>query len=167
MSESPRHGDVEGALPPVKRRRKLINTRLQLRLVLVFVGLAAVASLFQVFMVNRSILDMSKGLGAEREAFLGELPGVLSANLLLSLGVLVPVMLAVGILVTFRIAGPLYRMELHLKKLVRGQNPGPCSLREGDELQEFCSLLNRAVDVVREDATRSQPSASEVYDRAA
>ena len=62
--------------------------------------------------------------------------------------VLLPLTFVVGILTTFRIAGPLYRMELHLKKIINGEATGPCTIRKGDKLQDFVNLLNEAVGVL-------------------
>jgi signal transduction histidine kinase len=64
-------------------------------------------------------------------------------------GVLLPVTLLVAILVTHRWCGPLYRMQTYLREVVNGENPQDCRLRTGDELVEFCALLNRATRPAR------------------
>jgi hypothetical protein len=55
----------------------------------------------------------------------------------------------IGVLTTFRIAGPLSRLETHLRSIVQGEEPGPLRLRGGDELQGVAELLNRALEVTR------------------
>ena len=131
------------------RKKKLIKTALQLKLIGTFMALACVASLFQVFLLNRSLLRLARDLPSElkggEQALLNQLPGVLTTNLLMSLGVLVPLMLLIGIAVTHRIAGPLYNFENHLNAIARGEDRGRCSIRKGDELQELCSSINDAV----------------------
>ena len=57
--------------------------------------------------------------------------------------------IAVGILVTFRVAGPVYRFEQHLGSLARGEDPGTCRIRKGDELQDLCASINAAVETLR------------------
>lgn len=54
-------------------------------------------------------------------------------------------MIGVGILVTFRIAGPLYRFETHLNQIAAGEDPGECYIRKSDELHSMCAAINAAV----------------------
>jgi hypothetical protein len=131
------------------RRRKLIKTSLQLRLTTVFVGVSFVAALFQVILMNRAILALSRKMPADGDLLLAQLPALLGQNLLLTVVVLVPIMLAVGILATHRIAGPVYRFETYLGQVARGEDVGPCRLRKGDELQELCQRINEAVTALR------------------
>ena len=69
--------------------------------------------------------------------------------LAVSFGMLLPLTIAIGILVTFRIAGPLYRFERFLELVIRGEQVGPCKLRNGDELQDLCDLINEATRPLR------------------
>ena len=72
------------------------------------------------------------------------LPDLMLEVLLFSFGILMPVTVAVGVLVTFRIAGPVYRFEQYLESIARGEEVGPCKLRKGDELTELCDRINQA-----------------------
>ena len=63
---------------------------------------------------------------------------------------LVPVTLIVGITTTFKVAGPLHRLEQHCRAIIRGEDPGICKLRKGDEMQDLCDLFNQAIDKLRE-----------------
>jgi hypothetical protein len=65
------------------------------------------------------------------------------------------VTLVVGILATFLVAGPLYRFEQFLRASLNGENPPDCRLRKGDELSEFCGLLNDATRHLRTGKDRS------------
>ena len=80
--------------------------------------------------------------------------------LLVSFGMLLPLTIAVGILVTFRIAGPVYRFEKYLKQVIDGEEVGPCRIRDGDEFQELCELINQATAPLRE-ARTSEPKKTE------
>jgi hypothetical protein len=59
----------------------------------------------------------------------------------------------VGVLTTFRVAGPLYRIEMFLKQVARGEKPADCRLRKGDELVEFCEVVNLATAPLRRTET--------------
>lgn len=137
------------------RTRKLIKTSLQLRLTLVFTGLGVIAALFQLILLNRSLARLAERLPVDGDVLLVALPQTLAQNLVLTLLVLLPVLVGVGVLVTHRIAGPVYRFEQWLGELERGRDPGPCALRDGDELQELCAKLNAAVSALREQARPS------------
>lgn len=70
-----------------------------------------------------------------------------------SLGVSFAVVGAACVLATLaatqRFAGPLRRFELYFERLARGEDPGPCRLRDGDRAQELCVLVNRVTEPLR------------------
>lgn len=45
--------------------------------------------------------------------------------------------------------GPLYRIRGFLEAVVAGRHPEPCKLRQGDDLQDVCALLNQATEPLR------------------
>lgn|GEM_PF-626879 len=139
-----------------KRTKRLINSGLQLKLILTFVGLACVASLFEVILLNRAVTFVAAQMPRDGGILLAELPGVLRTSVLLCLGVLVPVTIGVGLVLTHRIAGPIYRFETYLRSIVAGEHIGRCKVREGDELQDFCELLNEAVSTLRTEAREAR-----------
>ena len=63
---------------------------------------------------------------------------------------LLPATFAVGLLVTHRLIGPIYRFEKYLAQVIAGETREPCRIRKGDELVELCDLINRATEPVRE-----------------
>jgi hypothetical protein len=133
-----------------RRRIKLIKPRLQLKLVGVFVGLSALGFLLQSLHVGLRLSELAASIpegGAYLMAVMPELPVEI---LLVSFGMLLPLTIAVGILVTFRIAGPIYRFESYIKSVLRGEEVGPCRIRKGDEFQELCELLNQVTAALRE-----------------
>ena len=125
-----------------RRSKKLILPSLQLRLVLVFLGTACVSVLAQAITLNRSLQHLFTKLPGQEALLLEEWPALLRSNLLWTFALLVPLMFAIGIMVTFRIAGPLHRFETYLRQLAAGQNPGACRIREKDHLHDLCDLLN-------------------------
>src|SRR5690606_22624222 len=78
--------------------------------------------------------------------------------LVISLGVLLPLCFFVGVLVTFRVAGPLYRFEKHLEAIARGDDPGPCRIRKGDDLQDFCAPFTAALERMRARGAFREPA---------
>lgn len=135
-----------------KRRSNLPKSRVQLKIVLVFLGIGLVSLvgqyIFSLYAV-RDLLGPYPRFGPELDQ---ELTGTLFKQLLVSVCLLIPLTLSLGILVTFRIAGPLKRMEDYLHSIARGDDYGPCRIRDGDELGEMCEAINQAVSRMRADA---------------
>ena len=147
------------------RIKKLVNSALQLKMISAFLFLSCISALFQVVLLNRSIMSLSSLMESDGDILLAELPSLLFSNLVLTLGVLLPMMLLVGILITHRIAGPIYRFERHFESIARGDEPGVCRIREGDELHELCELINEAVETLKEQREAEETIETQEIDR--
>ena len=134
----------------IKRRSKLPNPRLQFRILGPLVGMFVLVLLLQALVLAAELTTFANQLPSDGPEVLEQTPGLLLRCVLISLCVLLPVVLLVGVHVTFRIAGPLYRFERHLTSIAEGEWPKPCRIRNGDRLQNFCRLLNEALEGARE-----------------
>ncbi len=143
---------------PNRRLLRVVKPRLQTRIIFTFLGISVLAMVLQCLVFANTVADTALSLAPQDAEFLmGELGPRLVLVMLISFGLLLPVTLLVGILVTQRFAGPLYRFEQYLKQVIAGEAKGECRLRKGDELQTLCDLINKATASVR---TRSVASAS-------
>lgn len=142
------------------RRKKLIKPGLQGRLVGVFLGLFALSLFLQATLFMVRLTELADSLPEDGDRVLALAPGMVGEIFLLSTLVLLPVIAAAGVLMTFRIAGPTYRFERFLEQVVRGEQIGPCKIREGDELQELCELINQATAPVRRRTAGPAPESS-------
>lgn len=70
-----------------------------------------------------------------------------------------------GIIVTHRVAGPLFVMNRYLKALGEGQIPTTRPLRKKDELQEFYSNLLVVIESLRRQATADAKDLGTVVER--
>ena len=128
-----------------KRIQKLNKAGLQVKLILAFLLVASVSALFQVYLLNRFALVVSRKLPTDGDRMLSQLPEMLTTSLTLTFAVLVPGTFLVGLLITHRIAGPIHALERYIERHLAGEKQGPCTLRKGDELQELCELVNHAL----------------------
>ena len=135
---------------PEQRRDRLVRPRLQLRLILAFLAVATTALLLQFALFSSVLTTAAADLPQDGQILIERTTGISLTILLVSLGVLLPLCFFVGILVTFRVAGPLYRFEKHLEAIARGEDPGPCRIRKGDDLQDFCATFNAALTRMRD-----------------
>ena len=81
-----------------------------------------------------------------------QLPSLLGSIALTAFLILLPATSVFGILITFRTAGPIHRFKQHLASVARGEQPGPCRIRKGDELQDLCDAINEALAQARREA---------------
>ena len=65
----------------------------------------------------------------------------------------IPLLFVIGaffVIFIHRIAGPLYRLEQTLDRLIAGENVEMVSLRRDDELGELASRVNHLISMIRE-----------------
>jgi hypothetical protein len=127
-----------------QRRRILILPRLQFRLVAAFLSAACISTVVQMLLLNLALTSLANDQPTARGALLEATPDILRTQILLTFCLMAPLVIAVGLLETFRVAGPLYRIEQYLKDVVAGGHPEPCTLRADDELHDLCRLVNAA-----------------------
>jgi hypothetical protein len=121
----------------------------------IFAGVSALGFLLQSLHVGLRLSELAASLPEGGSYLVAVMPELPIEILLVSFGMLLPLTIAVGILVTFRIAGPVYRFETFLKAVLRGEESGECRIRKGDEFQELCQLLNEATAAQRERNART------------
>jgi hypothetical protein len=132
-----------------KRRKKLIKPKFQMRVALCGLGISVVAVLLLMIMVNEAIMEFASNGWVDAAAMQAEWMNILLGKLLITMALLVPFTLALGVILTHRVAGPLYRFEAFLNAVMAGEHPEPCRLRQGDELMDFCELLNEVTEPLR------------------
>jgi len=82
----------------------------------------------------------------------GRLVGILrNANMkaILSTAVILPIAAWIGIILSHRIAGPWYRMEVILREIAEGSLISDVQLRKGDELQSLAEAVNKVTSNLR------------------
>lgn len=69
--------------------------------------------------------------------------------LFVALGVLVVALWFTGIVITHKVAGPVYKMRRQIRDLQKGNFKVPSPLRKGDELKSFFDAFNDMVESLR------------------
>jgi hypothetical protein len=150
------------ASPKFRRRRRIIKPRLQLKLVAGFVGVSALGFLLQYLLLAKELTAFADTLPVDGARLLAATPGILAGVLAISFGILFPLTFVVGVLMTFRVAGPIYRFEQYLGAIARGEIPKErCRIRDGDELWELCETINDAVATLRADGVDARPHSAD------
>jgi hypothetical protein len=136
----------------VKRRVRLIRPGLQLRLILTFTGVSSLALLLQYILFMSALTETAVGLPNDGLLLMEQLNGLLFGVFLTSFGMVLPTLFVIGLIMTHRVAGPIYRFEVFFNQMLGGERPRDIALRKGDELQGLCQLINRATAPLRADA---------------
>lgn len=143
--------------PANRRRVRLIQPRLQIRLILSFLGVSLLALTLQFALFTASLSRLAEALPNDGDILLEHVVEQMLVVLAISTLVLLPMTFSVGVLVTFRIAGPLFRLRRYLEEVAAGGRPADCKLRRGDELQDLCEAVNAATAPLRAGVPRALP----------
>ncbi len=150
--------------PKYKRRNKMPKPRFQLRLACTFMALVAMSLFVQTLVCGAQFAMLAGSTDGSEAGLMSALPGLLGRSLLYGSLLIVPALGVMAIYITFRMAGPIYRFEMHLRAVIAGEEPGACKIRDGDHHGELCDLINGALDaaaqqaVAKESATSQSPS---------
>lgn len=98
---------------------------------------------------QRTLENHASSLG-ERSRALAEQQRTMWLKLLAALSLLVLIVGAIGIVVTHRVAGPVYKMTRQLRRVADGDLSPPEPLRDGDELGSFHAAFDDLVRRLRE-----------------
>ena len=161
-----------------RQRRKiknlLINKKFQLKYTLIVVVLAVIIATILGILVYREATqstemlknDIVKQLGTERGKHL--LADVEAGDrrtamyLFLFLGILVVCLMGLGIYVTHKVAGPLFKMSKYLQEIAKGKLCNTYPLRKGDDLQEFYETFQGMMNYLRSKEESENGQISEV-----
>lgn len=149
-------------LPMKNRRRKLlIEPRIQLTFALLLVAVASAAILVQTIALASVLNRVAANLPSDGLELTQRIPDILASTSLLTYVLLAPLTLVLGVRSLHKVVGPLYRFRLFLKSVAAGERPERCRIRKGDQLQDFCELLNEVTQPLREprgDADDERPA---------
>ena len=138
----------------------LVDRRFQLKYTGMIVAAATVLSLFLGGFLFTKVRENSRILeleALEDTAFSAQLAGAdqaLFLTIALSIAAFLLVLSVLSIVITHRMAGPIFVMKSHLQTLARGELPQVRTLRKGDEFTPLYKVLTQTVAVFEEEAKR-------------
>lgn len=130
-----------------RRTRLFIARRFQIRyisLILIFMFAMALLSGYTVY-VTTWIMFGEKLAAVYPQGLLLDIVKKVNMVLFLRLVFLSPLVILVGLVLSNRIAGPIYRIQRYLRKVSVGHYETRLKLREKDELQDLAQELNHLV----------------------
>ena len=130
------------------RGKYLIKTSMQLGLTLRFLFLIVIFSLFIGFEVYITIWPVVSG--AIPQDLLDVVIDQIFFRLICFIFPVIFVITAFSIVLSHRIAGPIYRLEKTFDRLIRGEDVEPIRLRRGDALKELVEKINSLITMVKQ-----------------
>lgn len=124
--------------------RYLIATRFQFKfvaLILAFVFLSAALSSLVVY-YTMMILMGEKLANVYPQGMLLPIINTLNSRIVLAVLIISPLVIFIGILLSFRIVGPLYRMSKFLKLFAAGDLSSRITVRAKDEFKALADAIN-------------------------
>ncbi|MDQ3262478.1 MAG: signal protein [Myxococcota bacterium] len=143
---------VPSQRPAVGRRTYVIDRGFQLKYTLLLMVLGGVTSGLFGTMMYLAHVDAQRDLplSADLRAQLASADTTL-LMLVVAISVLMAVALGLlGVLITHRVAGPVYVMSHYITTLARGRFPVMRPLRKNDELQVFFGRFQEALETLRQ-----------------
>jgi len=136
-----------------KRTRLLIARGFQIRyvsLILIFMFVTVAVTAYMVYMTTW-VMFGEKLAAVYPQGLLFDIANKVNAVLFLRLIFLSPLVILIGLILSHRIAGPIYRIKVFIKKVLSGDYGHRVTLRENDELQDLAKGLNLLVEKLDHD----------------
>jgi len=138
--------------PQYRRRQYLVAVRFQLKYVGMILALMFLtAALCSYLVYYTTMVAMGEKLASVYpQGRLISVVSLINLRILVSLILITPIITAIGIFLSHRIAGPIARMERFLNGVAAGDLSTYLTLRKKDELVNLANGINRVIDSMRE-----------------
>lgn len=144
---------------PITRKTYFPNPRLQGQLIFAANVLALISTVLMLLLMFlaqlhlescANMLPSSAGLGGLRTAIAAEESSLLKICLLIAAAQFL-LFNIVAVVLSHRIAGPLYRLQKHLREVAAGKPPNDVNFRKGDLYQDLAEASNELMARLRAD----------------
>ncbi|MCG8619447.1 MAG: HAMP domain-containing protein [Desulfobacterales bacterium] len=135
---------------PFKRRQVYIKKEFQTRFIAKFFSILILSGVISIGLTLFNTSDsltttyMNSKLVIQNTSF-AIMPSVIYTTLITTVLVGI-VVIGVTLLVSHKIAGPMYRFELDIKRVTEGDLKSRIHIRKGDQFQELANSLNAMID---------------------
>jgi signal transduction histidine kinase len=144
------------------RKQYLVNTRLQLTLILGANALAIISALLLITLmyyaqthVESYVTALNLRPGHPALQYIAEEQRQFERMAILVIFVQLLVFNVTALLLSHRLAGPLYRLERHLKQVGEGGEPADVHFRKGDLYRELADECNKVMARMRAAAAKA------------
>jgi methyl-accepting chemotaxis protein len=147
-----------------RRTTLFIARRFQIRYISWIMALMSATALITGYVVYVTTWSMlgEKLADVYPQGFLMDIMSGVNFVLIFRLLCLSPIVMLIGLILSNRIAGPLYRINRFLRKISAGNYSSRLEIRLGDELQDLALSVNHLVSSLRSDTRRRNEIVGEI-----
>ena len=141
----------QNSKPKFKRTKYLVSTKFQLRYVGIILSLMVVTAIVCSYVVYYTVMILmgEKLSSVYPQGRLIAIINMVNIRMMLSLLFIAPVVVVIGIYLSHKIAGPIYRIEQFLGAMVSGNFSSRITLRKGDEFMSVANKINILNDTLK------------------
>lgn len=152
------------ARPKFKRKQYLVQKRFQLKYVGLILALTFLtAALCSYVVYYTTMINLGEKLASVYpQGRLVSIVRIVNFRIILSVLLVSPLVALVGIMLSHRIAGPIFRMEAFLKNMAAGDLTSKITLRAGDELINLSDGMNDVAETLRASFQRQRSQMDKV-----
>ena len=147
-----------------RRSRLFIAKRFQARYIGLIVGMMFFVVILTGYLVYVTtwIMFGEKLAAVYPQGLLMDIVKKVNLVLFLRLLILTPFVVLIGLVISNRVAGPIYNIKRYLGKLLIGDYSSNIRLRKKDELHDLADEINRFVEKLRKDRTNKNNICAEM-----
>ncbi len=157
---------IDSVKPKFKRTKYLISTKFQLKYVgLILLLMFATASICSYFVYYTVMVLMGEKLASVYpQGRLISIINTVNFRILVTLLLITPIVTIIGIYLSHKIAGPIYRIEKFLGDMAAGNFASRIILRKGDELVSIADKINLLNDSLKSTIGSEKSSMDRIID---
>ncbi|MFH0764463.1 MAG: hypothetical protein V1927_05615 [Candidatus Omnitrophota bacterium] len=154
----------ETARPKFKRKQYLVQKKFQLKYVGLILALTFLtAALCSYVVYYTTMINLGEKLASVYpQGRLVSIVKMVNFRIILSVLLVSPLVALIGILLSHKIAGPIFRMETFLKNMTAGDLASKITLRTGDELISLADGINGVTETLRASFRRQRSQMEKV-----
>jgi len=144
--------------PRYRRKQYIVAAKFQLKyvsLILALVFLTGLLCSYVVYYTSMLLLG-DKLANVYPQGRLISIVNTVNTRMILSLLLVTPLIIVIGIYASHRIAGPIYRIERFLKSMASGELSEPLTLRKNDELMLLANGINSVAESIKATITQEK-----------
>lgn len=141
--------------PMIKRKQYLVAKRFQMKYVGLILALMFLTAAFCSYVIYYSMMLLmgEKLANVYPQGRLLAIVNTVNFRILLSMIYITPMIVVIGIFLSHRIAGPVYRIERVLNNMADGDLTAFLVLRKGDEMTTLADAINRVTASMKSGVT--------------
>jgi len=134
--------------PMIRRKQYIVARRFQLKYVGLILALMFLTAAFCSYVVYYSsmLLLGEKLANVYPQGRLMAIVNTVNFRILLSMIYITPMIIVIGIFLSHKIAGPVFRIERTLNNMAEGDLSAILALRKGDEMTSLADAINRVTE---------------------